>query len=341
MEVDKSNMKKVIQESPSQLKDGLNLVPKDLSSRILGKAGTKDIKIDGNFTNVIVCGMGGSALPIDILQTVADAKVPIHIHRDYGLPTVASEASLVICISYSGNTEEVVSSVEGALSKKLYVIGISSGGKIEKICSENNLPFVKIPSGIQPRSATGYIFSAATKILEGLGLISETSPEVLDVAERLEKINPQTQEEGKSLAKKIGSKIPVVYASNNFSALARVWKIKFNENSKIPSFWNVFPELNHNEMVGYENNAENLMPIIIKDKADHPRVQKRMDLMAHLLSQKGIKSEVLNIREGSLLFKIFSSLLLGDWTSYYLALEKNIDPTPVKIVEDFKKLMAE
>lgn len=324
--IDKSNMRQVILDSPKQLSEGLDLA--------------NNVTLKGNFKNIIICGMGGSAWPMDVLNTVMKVKVPIYINRDYNLPETADEESLIICISYSGNTEEGLSSFKDALNKKLTILGISSGGKLETLCQQNSLHFIKIPSGIPPREATGYLFASVIKVLETLGIVEEMSPEILNVAEQLKKVNTTIEEEGKVLATKIKNKIPVVYASNNFAALAKIWKIKFNENSKIPAFWNVFPELNHNEMVGYENEAERLLPIMIRDTSDHPRIQKRMDLMADLLLKKGIESESLQLRDGSLMFKVFSNLLLGDWTSYYLAINKKIDPTPVKIVEDFKKLLG-
>ena len=142
------------------------------------------------------------------------------------------------------------------------------------------------------------------------------------------------------VAKKLVNKVPLVYASNKFKCLARIWKIKFNENSKIPAFYNYFPELNHNEMVGFtqinkKNNAFHV--IILRDKNDHLRSLKRMKFFANLMKTKGIEVDFIEIKNGDLLFKIFSTLLLGDWVSYYLALEYKVDPTPVKIVEEFKK----
>jgi len=323
--IDKSNMYNVISESAEQLKKGLELA--------------KNAKIEGDFKNIIICGIGGSALPSNILTSLNKTDIPIYIHRDYNLPQKADEHSLIICISYSGNTEETISALQEAISKKLRVICITTGGEIEKLCQENTIPLVKIPSGIQPRMATGYIFSALIKILENSEVIKKISTEILETGEELKKINSLLENEGKKLAKKLFKKIPIIYASNKFKEIARILKIKFNENSKIPAFYNYFPELNHNEMIGYTNAKKYFFVIIIQDSDDHPRILKRMQLTAKLISQKGIQTETINIKRGSILFKIFSTLLLGDWASYYLALEYKIDPTPVKMVEEFKKLM--
>ena len=279
-------------------------------------------------------------MPSDGLIAIAKPNIPVSIHRDYNIPTEANEASLLVFCSYSGNTEEPISGLYEAISKNLKITCIASGGEIEKLCKKNNLPFVKIPSGIQPRAATGYMFSALLKVLANSGATKDISAEILETSIKLEEINSLSEKEGKNLAKKIGKRIPIIYASDEFKALARIWKIKFNENSKIPAFHNYFPELNHNEMVGYTKKSKSFFVIILRSKNDHPKILKRMELTADIIKKSGAEVEFIEIKEGSKSFKIFSSLLLGDWTSYYLALENKTDPTPVELVESFKKLMA-
>ena len=325
--IDSLNMKEVITKSAGQFAIGLDLA--------------KNIKVEGSFKNVIICGVGGSALPADILISLVAPAIPIYAHRDYNLPAVANNESLVICISYSGNTEETTSALQKAIENGLKAIVITTGGKLEEMAKQNNMPVTKIPAGIQPRSATGYIFSALAKILANCGIINDVSDEILNTADELVKINPTLEKEGKILSKKLVKKIPVVYASNKFQAVAKIWKIKFNENSKVPSFHNFFPELNHNELVGYTQakKTNGLHVLTIKDLEDHPKTVKRMELTALLLKKKGIKTEFVNTKNGTLMFRMFSSLLLGDWTSYYLALNYKIDPTPVAMVEEFKKLL--
>lgn len=327
MIIDKQNMRQVIIDSPSQLKIGLNLA--------------ENIKITGNFKNVIICGIGGSALPVNVLNSAIKTIIPIYIHRDYDLPEFTNGESLIICMSYSGNTEESVSSLQGAINKNYKVIAIATGGKFKELSKANNVPFVEIPSGIQPRSATGYLFSALTKILINCAIIKDISFDISNTVSELTEINLELEKEGKKLANKIKNKLPIIYSSNTFKILARIWKIKFNENSKIPAFYNYFPELNHNEMVGYTmKNSKLFSVIILRDQADHPRILKRMQLTAKLIKKTGINVEFVDIKNGSLMFKIFSTLLLGDWVSYYTALNQKIDPTPVNIVEDFKKQMS-
>jgi len=331
-QIDKSNMKQIILDYPKQF------------DSILRSA--KDFKIEGDFENIIICGIGGSALAASVFITWLDyskakTAIPVYVHRDYGLPKQADKNSLVICISYSGNTEEPLSGFEEAIKKGIATAAIASGGKTEEICKKNNIPLIKIPSGIQPRSATGYLFTALAKILSGLKLIADPSGEIAKTVEKLEKTSQEL--EGKSIAEKLFNKIPVVYASNSLKHIARSWKIKFNENSKSPAFYNYFPELNHNEMVGFsQNRKENgdFHILILRDQNDHPRNLERMNLFAELVKSRNVGLDFIDIKEGNPLFKIFSVIILGEWVSYYLALKYNIDPTPVKIIEEFKKKMT-
>ncbi len=323
--IDRENMREVIMQSYNQLNAGLDLA--------------KNIKVDGEFKNVVICGMGGSALPANIIITLANLSIPVYIHRDYNLPSQANKDSLIICISYSGNTEETIWATQEAIKNNFKIIALATGGKLEEIAKQNNIPFAKIPSGIQPRSATGYLFSALAEILANCGIIENISKEILQTSEELKKITQTLEKKGKIISKKIAKKIPVIYSSCNFKAAARIWKIKFNENSKIPAFWNYFPELNHNEMVGYTQakKIKDLYVLIIKDKDDNERIVKRMALTAAILKKKGVKTEFINTEEGSLMFRFFANILLGDWVSYYTALNAKINPTPVDMVEDFKK----
>ena len=332
--IDKSQMRKVILDFPKQFEEALEF--------------SKDIKIKGEFENIIVCGLGGSALPANLLicwlnDLILKSRLsipPIYTHRDYNLPSQTEKKSLVICVSYSGNTEETISALKTAVSRKLKITAITTGGKIANLCKENNISWIKIPvTGIQPRSATGYIFTSLVNLLVGAKIIPNKSKEILELTKKLKKLNQE--KEAKKIAKKLVNKIPIVYTSNRFKSLARIWKIIFNENSKIPAFFNYFPELNHNEMVGFTQtkNNNNFHIIILRDNNDHKRNIKRMKLFASLMEAKGIKVDFIDIKKGSVLFKIFSTLLLGNWISYYLALEYKIDPSPVKIVEEFKKKM--
>lgn len=325
--VDKSNMRQVILAFPSQF--------------LVGVEKAKRVKSPGKFKKVVVCGMGGSALAADVLRLLAKdlkVKVPIHIHRSYSLPYWINKKCLVVAISYSGNTEETLSAFQEASRKKLPQMAISSGGKLASLAQRRNIPLVKIPRGLQPRMSLGLQFSALVTILSNCKLLNFELNDLLSLGKKLQ---PQKLEkQGKLLARKLKNKIPVIYASYQQKELARIWKIKFNENSKIPAFSNYFPELNHNEMVGFtlkNPNFRNFHCLMLRGKSDLPRNQKRMRLTADILKKKRMAVDFVEINGKDNLSKVFSNLLLSDWVSYYLALSYRVDPTPVKVVEDFKQ----
>jgi glucose/mannose-6-phosphate isomerase len=320
--VDKSGMRKVILDFPKQFKVGLEA--------------TKNIKVKGKFENIIVSGMGGSIWPTDILTTWINMEIPIYTNRTYNLPPQTNSKTLLVFSSYSGNTEELIYSYKEALKKGYSTISITSGGKLKKLCEKNKTPLVLLPSGLQPRMATGYLFSALAGILFKAGLINKKlTQEILDLDKKLEP--KKFEKKGKQIAKKLFKKVPIIYTPDRFKSIGYVWKIKFNENSKIPAFTNYFSELNHNEMNGWQNPLGKFFVVILRDLKDHPRMLKRIKLTANLLKSKKIDLEIIDIPKGNMLSRIFNTLLLADWISYYLALEYKIDPVKVKMVEEFKK----
>ena len=320
-------MKEIILNFPKQFKVGLERTPK--------------LTIKKPIRGLCICGMGGSALPGSILYSWINIKkidLPVIVNRDYSLPHRIKKGWLVVCISYSGNTEETLSCFKEALKNKLKLVSIGSGGKLENLSKKYRIPFVKIPSGIPPRTAIGYQFGALVGILQKYGIFSKKDVQELLV---LEKINAcEFENFGKKLSEKLVKKIPIIYASNQFKVAARIWKIAFNENTKIPAFWNYFPELNHNEMTGFakfKTQNSDFYFIILRDKNDHQRIKKRMHLTVEILKKTGIKGEIIDLKGKTYLEKLFNSIILGFWTSYYLAKTYKIDPVSVKLVEEFKK----
>jgi glucose/mannose-6-phosphate isomerase len=338
--VDKSNLRQVILETPSQFEAGLALA--------------KDIKTEGNFESVTISGMGGSALPANLFRTYCNSLFKIHpdykpfeiyINRYYSLPPEAqSPKALNFIASYSGNTEETVSSLEEAQRKNLSYIGFSSGGRVEDLCKKYDAKHVKLPvpnPTFQPRMGTGYFFASMFQVLVNQGLLPDTTKELVSLAAELNEHIGEFEKRGKELASKLKGKTPVIYSSPKYKPVAMVWKIKINENSKTPAFWNFFPEANHNEMVGFTNPQGKFFILMLMDKDDDPRNLKRYESTAGLLLEKGVESEIIEMEGQDVFFKMFSSLNLADWTSYYLALEYGQDPTPVDMVESLKKILAQ
>lgn len=335
--LDPSNFHRMVVESPDQFKTGFDLA--------------KHVKVPGKYDKVVISGMGGSALPGDLLkiylddlyQTKKSKRIPIYLNRFYNLPPEAYDNALNIICSYSGNTEETIASFDEALKNKLPCAGVSSGGKIEKICTDNKIPYVKLPvpyPNFQPRLGTGYFIGVLLQILSNNGLIPDTSTEILKQTKKMKNDIERLEKEGKTLAKKIAGKTPVIYASDKFRAVAMVWKIKLNENSKTPAFWNYFAELNHNEMMGFTNPQADFVVLMLRDPEDNPKNLNRYIATAKILKEQKVDVVTLDLEGKDVFSKIFWSLTLGDFTSYYLAMQYKQDPTPVKTVEELKAMLT-
>lgn len=291
----------------------------------------------------IVTGMGGSQLAAELISTL-DSKIDFIIHKDYGLPGLPDKElkqRLVIASSYSGNTEETLDSFETARKKKLPLIAISTGGKFLKLAKKYQFPYIQLPdTGIQPRSALGFSFMA---ILKALG-----QGKLLYEAHALSKnLFPlQYQKTGRNLAKKIKGFIPIIYASNRNYGLAYNWKIKLNETGKIPAFCNVIPELNHNEMNAFDIKkptrtlCNKFSFIFLRDSTDHTRIRKRMEILERFYRERKLPVVRMYLKNKNPLHKIFSSVILADWTAYSIALEYGLDPEQVPMVEKFKKTLT-
>jgi len=326
---DKSNMRQVILEYPNDLESG-----KKFTNNIsLGKK---------EYSNLIICGMGGSGHPGEVLRTYLNSQkklfsLPFYVVRNYDLPKQASKDSLIFISSYSGNTEETVSCFHQAIKLGATIVSFSEGGEIEKIASEREIPHVKYVidyANFQPRYSLTYAFVAMNEVLTKIGL-SDTIPQLPPFDVR------SLEVKGEEIAKTIKDKTPVIYASYRLKILAKIWKIKINENSKAPAFWNYFPELDHNEINGFVHPQAEFHAIMLKDPQSHPRNNKRIDVTANLYKKFGVGVTILDIQGKDFVQQLIWSSVLGDWVAYYLAYEYNQDPTPVEMVELLKKQLKE
>lgn len=310
------------------------------------------IRPEGTFKRVLLSGMGGSGLPGGILNMYLEDLferfpdvAPFHIdqNRSYHLPLLSQAPDcLHIVASYSGNTEETIACFEQALEQKLSVIAVSSGGRLEELAREHGIPHIKLPvptPTFQPRMGTGYFFAAILQVFMNLGLIPDVREEIGEGSAALKKTLAALEEKGSALAERLKGKTPVIYAKDGFRDLAMTWKIKINENAKTPAFYNVLPEMNHNEMVGYTLPQAQFYALLLDDPTDDPRNRKRFQVMLPLLQEKDVGGEVLDMGGERVYNRIFESLLLGDFTAYHLALLYGQDPEPVEMVEAFKKLL--
>jgi glucose/mannose-6-phosphate isomerase len=274
------------------------------------------------------------------------------VNRDYTLPLFVGKNTLVLAVSYSGNTEETLSAYDEANARGAAIVALTSGGKLAEKAREDQVPLFLIPGGLQPRAATGYLFIPALIVLEQLALIPQVSADLEDMISALEsmgeKLKPDIEEEknpAKQLAKLFFNKIPLIWGvSGTTETTAMRWKGQINENSKAAAYFNVLPELNHNEIVGTEAPAKLLKEIelvFLRTEDDHPRVQKRFDITKEIIGDRvsGI-TEIWG--EGkSFLARMFSLTYLGDYTSAYLALLYGIDPSPVQLITQLKNKLAQ
>lgn len=365
------DMREIILDFPKQFKIGFDAA--------------KNIKIKKKFDGIVICGMGGSALAGEILRMYLHfnkISLPVILHKNYGLPFNIDKPCvfygqkkqgknyLIICISYSGNTEETLSAYQEAKTRGFSVVCIASGGQLAEFCKKHKIPAAIIPSGIPPRLSIGYQFSALMKILSNCNIIKAIS--ILDTVN----LNPDTvnlnlqspglcklEEQGKRLAKKLFlfQKIPFIYAPENLKALAYIWKINFNETTKIIAEYGVFPELSHNEINGFWKINEAQLPgkkifvVFLKSSFIHPRILKQMEIIEDLIKKQGIKIQVISISINNVKVnrslisaktsakdffeEIFSNIILAFWTSYYLALEYKVDPIETRLIDEFKERM--
>lgn len=290
------------------------------------------------FERFVAVGMGGSGLAAGLLKAW-NPLIRMKIHRDYGLPDLPEEAlkkSLIILSSYSGNTEEVIEAFYATREKKLNSAVIAVGGKLLGLAKDAGIPYIQLPdTGIQPRSARGYSFQALLK-MTGQELALRETRMLVDTL-----MPERYEDEGRALAEYLKDFVPIIYSSRRNVAIAYNWKITFNETGKIPAFYNVFPELNHNEMAGFDAKklAKSFHFIFLRDHADHPKIQRRMEILEGLYRDRGLHVEIAEMHGDTPFHKIFSTLLVADWAAYYTAKIYGFESDKMKIVEEFKRLI--
>lgn len=303
--------------------------------------------------NIIVAGMGGSAIGGDLLKDWAKNKltVPLEVNREYHLPAYVGMKTLVLITSYSGDTEESLSAFLDALKRKCMIYCVSSGGALLKYAEKLKVPYLRVPGGMPPRAALPYLFVPLLVFMEKAGLAKGVSAELNEALTLLEKIskdnspeNPAKENLAKTLTLNIGETVPVVYGFGTYRSVAQRFKQQFNENSKVPAKWEFFPELNHNEIVGWENSgdfAKCFSIIFIRDKDEPVEIKSRIETTKQIMNRTGLKMFDLQAQGKSGLAKMLSTIMVGDFTSIYLAVQHGVDPTPVKTINHLKDTIKE
>jgi len=294
--------------------------------------------------NIIVTGLGGSAIGGDLIQNFfrKELKYPYSVNRNYELPVYANENTLVIASSYSGNTEETISALNQALKKKCQIVCITTGGKIEEIANKHKIPIGKLLKGYQPRFALWINFFTLLKTLHSLKLVPNETKNVKQSIELLkgkgiEHSNPENG--ALKIAESLLGYVPLIYAVSDYTSVVGTrLKGQFNENGKHHAFYGYLPELDHNEILGWEGYKQtmNFKLVNILDEDYHPQVKKRYELTSEMVTKAG--GEIINLKssEKNAKLRLIDLIYLGDWISYYFAVIRGVDPSTIDSINYLK-----
>ena len=299
--------------------------------------------------NIVIAGMGGSGIGGDLVKAVVGSQFPcpIIVHRGYTLPAFVTSQTLFIAVSYSGNTEETLLSVEQAFAQGANILAVTSGGKLKAFAEAHNLSCVIIPAGQPPRASLGYLLMPTLSVFVQLGftpnldLQSDLEEAIALLGKLAEDFHPDAPEsQPKQLAQTLYGKLPIIYTPQELEAIAMRWKGQMNENSKSLAYYSVYPEMNHNEIEGWKRPTA-LTPgchvIQLHDSIAPPQTQRRMDITAELIQPHTAGIIQVNSAGKSLLARLLSLVAIGDWTSFYLAILYEQNPTPVGRIEELKR----
>ena len=301
--------------------------------------------------NICLAGMGGSAIGADLMRAYLykNAPVPIQVVRHYDIPSWVGENTLFIACSFSGNTEETLSALNQATEQGAQRFAVTSGGELLKRATNENFDYIKIPGGMPPRAALAYSFVPLYRLFDYLGFVDEGVGALQETFDYLNSQIPHLdnieQNEALDIAEAIKDTLPVIYADSLMLDPVHLrWRGQLEENAKTLAYGNVLPEMNHNEIVGWEKIAHltgRLTVIMLRDQEDNSRVQRRMEITRELVGDKTVNLKVIETRGKSRLTRLFSLIQLADWTSIYLAMLTGTDPTPIARIDLLKSKLAE
>jgi len=351
--IDKSGMLKVCMKMPEHCRDAIQRAKRtEIPEKV--KISEKTAIQYKRPSQIIVAGMGGSAIGGEILKHWLKDRIPIPIDvcRDYALPAYANKHTLVFAVSYSGNTEETLSAFLDAVKRGCMTITVTSGGHLLSLSEKMHIPSLTIPMivGCPPRAAIAYLFFPLPIILEKMGILSNVGEEIEEAIEVLEKLSrenapqiPTKNNRAKKLAIELKDTMPAVYGFRQYAAIAQRLKAQFNENTKIPSKQEVFPELNHNEVMGWEapqTLTKKFSTILLRDRNEPPEIRHRIEATRLLALNKTQKILEIHAEGEGKLAKMLSAMYVGDLASVYLAILRGTDPMPVETITKIKKEMA-
>jgi glucose/mannose-6-phosphate isomerase len=324
-------MKTLVEGFPKQLQEDLDI------------AHSATLTQKNNIQNIVVTGLGGSGIGGTILSELVQTEctVPITVNKDYFLPEFVNANSLVIISSYSGNTEETLSAMKQAIAKKAQIVCVTSGGKVLEIAKQHQYDTIVIPGGHPPRSCIGYSLIQLLKIVQFNGFVkTDLLKQVADSITLLNKENTNIKEEATTISKLLVGKIPVIYSLGSCEGVAVRFRQQINENSKMLCWHHTFPEMNHNELVGWVEKNDNLAVVTFRTSYDFERTIKRYDVCKPLFTKYSASVTDIKAKGNSKLEQFMYLIHIGDWISCYIADIKNIDAIEVDVITNLKNELA-
>jgi glucose/mannose-6-phosphate isomerase len=339
---DAADMLGAVASLPSQLPDGLARA--HAAREAIAQTWPAD---DGAVPRtLVVCGMGGSGVGADLLPAAAEVRCPVVAVKGYDLPGWVSDEDRVVCVSYSGATAETLACFDQAVDRSVVAAVVTTGGELAARAAAQQVPVVELPSGMQPRAAVGVIFGALAGVAGALGVIADVDEVVADAAAGAQSVvDAQAGDEPAALrfARELHDHVVVVYGAGHTEAIAHRWKAQINENGKVPCFANAYPELDHNELVGWEFARSTgarwaLVELLPLDASD--AIRARFDITRRLAADAFDADIRLDPSTTTRAGATFEQLIWGDYVSVHLALLRGIDPTPVDRIHALKGALA-
>lgn len=290
-------------------------------------------------TGLIVCGMGGSAIGGDLAAAALGSRLsrPLDVVRAYGVPPWTPPDRAILCSSYSGGTEETLACYDAAEAVGASRIVATTGGALGEAARRDGVPVIGMPAGLQPRAAVAYTFAIAAEVAALVGAAPAIRTEIDSSGAHLEAARQELLEAAAGLAGRLHGSVPLIYGCGLTASVAYRWKCQINENAKLPAFDHHFPELDHNEIVGWEGGGEGAFSaVFLEDQDQHPRERQRVELTAELIAGRARDVIRIETRGETRTERLLWAVMLGDLVSLELAARAGVDPTPVAVIEDLK-----
>lgn len=339
---DPSDMRGMIAAMPEHMRDAL----------IRAKEGLTNSDLQKPYSNIVLGGLGGSAIGGDLVRSYLgnDLPIPFEIVRGYDLPASVTSNTLLVISSYSGNTEESLALFDAAIAKGIEPVCITAGGRLLEEAQTRGLTKVVLPGGYQPRAALAYSFVSVLMIIERAGLASGEEAKISRAAEHASGLASSYAElssdnEALKIAHALQYSVPVIYSASDVLGSINVrWRGQIQENAKHLAFGNLLPEMNHNEINSWQypkDIVQHLHPLLLRSPEDeHPRVQKRFEVLEAILRNDGVGVTKVHAQGADRLSRMFSLIVLGDWVSFYLAMLSEVDPTPIPAIDKLKAALS-